>query len=101
VHRHLNLRRAIVGLGRQHIHAQPTHGSGGAASTERPAYRVNFYDSAGASDEYEVTGADVDEVLDWANAHADGRMYVAYALVLLAGERPGLVRLVRCDPNEV
>ena len=32
---------------------------------DRPRYRVYFHEANDASDEYEVTGADVDEVITW------------------------------------
>ncbi|MBB5102562.1 hypothetical protein [Streptomyces spectabilis] len=65
-------------------------------------YRVYFWDrSSTASDEYEVTGADVEEVLAWARAKAaeTGSAYTLYVRVTDDG-RPGLVRLggVTGDP---
>ncbi|MFE0174606.1 hypothetical protein ACFWZ2_20000 [Streptomyces sp. NPDC059002] len=65
-------------------------------------YRAYFWDKAqGASDEYEVTGADVEEVLAWVRARAagTGSAYTLYARVMDGG-RPGLVRLggVAGDP---
>ena len=39
-----------------------------------PAYRVDFRDENGASDEWQLAGAeDVHEVLRWAQTHAAGR----------------------------
>jgi hypothetical protein len=64
----------------------------------RPAYRVYFHDAAGASDDYEVSGADVAEVIDWAESHKGDRTYVLYACVRHDGL--GLVRLAGSDPNE-
>ncbi|MFD0417917.1 hypothetical protein [Streptomyces sp. NPDC127108] len=65
-------------------------------------YRAYFWDgSQKASDEYEVTGADVEEVLAWVRGKADetGSAYTLYVLVTDRG-RPGLVRLsgVAGDP---
>ena len=65
-------------------------------------YRVYFWDrSARASDEYEVTDADIEEVLVWAHAKAEetGSAYTLYVRVTDEG-RPGLVRLggVAGDP---
>ncbi|MFI9024568.1 hypothetical protein [Streptomyces sp. NPDC053560] len=65
-------------------------------------YRACFWDrSAKAADDYEVTGADVDEVLAWARAKAaeTGSAYTLYVRVTDEG-RPGLVRLsgVAGDP---
>lgn len=64
---------------------------------DRPAYRVHFHDVRGASDEYEVRGADVGEVLAWAEEQRGGRTFVLYACVPADGL--GLVRLYGSDPN--
>ncbi|WJV50996.1 hypothetical protein [Streptomyces flavofungini] len=68
-------------------------------------YRAYFWEaSPGASDEYEVTGADVEEVLTWVRARAEetGSAYTLYARVTDNGGEgsPGLVRLsgVAGDP---
>jgi len=63
-----------------------------------PSYRVHFHDAAGASDEYEVTGANVAEVLAWAEARRGDRTFVLYACV--PHEGLGLLRLEGSDPNE-
>lgn len=65
-------------------------------------YRAYFWErSARASDEYEVTGADVEDVLAWARAKAEetGSAYTLYVRVTDEG-RAGLVRLsgVAGDP---
>ncbi|MFD9860128.1 hypothetical protein [Streptomyces alboflavus] len=65
-------------------------------------YRAYFWDrSRAASDEYEVTGADVEEVLAWSRARAEqtGSAYTLYVRVAEGGET-GLVRLsgVAGDP---
>ncbi|MGA3214833.1 MAG: hypothetical protein ABSD97_03985 [Acidimicrobiales bacterium] len=65
---------------------------------DQPSYRVYFHDPRGASDEYEVNGADVVKVLAWAEAWRAGRTFVLYACVPHDGL--GLVRLVGTDPNE-
>lgn len=64
-----------------------------------PTYRVYFHDSDGASDEYEVDGGGVDEVIAWAEAHRRGRTFVLYACVPHDGGL-GLLRLAGSDPNE-
>ena len=59
------------------------------------AYRVYFWDGAGVSDEYEVTDADVPEVLAWAEAEAH-RTRRTYVLWLRHDDRhdgAGLIRL--------
>jgi hypothetical protein len=64
-----------------------------------PSYRVYFHDANGASDEYEVTDADVTEVLAWAEARRGARTFVLYTCVPVNGL--GLLRLAGRDPNEV
>ncbi|MBH1936065.1 hypothetical protein I5Q34_17615 [Streptomyces sp. AV19] len=62
---------------------------------DQAVYRVHFWDrSAVASYEYEVTGADVGEVLGWARgrAEAEGWAFTLYVRVD-GGDGPGLVRL--------
>lgn len=63
---------------------------------DHPTYRVYFW-QPGISDEWELAGADVDEVLRWAAEHADGRNYVVYASILDSTDGPGLVRLLGAD----
>jgi len=64
---------------------------------DRPRYRVYFHDANGASDEHEITGADVGEVIAWAEAHRGAGTYVLY--VCVASNGLGLVRLAGADPN--
>lgn len=67
---------------------------------EAPAYRVYFYGDGGSyADEYQLTDADVDEVLSWAQERADGRVYVVYVVRDERGSL-GLIRLAGRDPNE-
>jgi hypothetical protein len=63
----------------------------------RPTYRVYFHTPSGSSDEHEVAGGDVSEVMAWAEANAAGRTFVLYACVRHDGV--GLVRLLGTDPN--
>jgi hypothetical protein len=63
----------------------------------RPKYRVYFHDETGAANEYEVEGADVAEVMAWAEAQRNGRTVVLYACVPRDGL--GLLRLGGSDPN--
>jgi hypothetical protein len=62
---------------------------------KHPKYRVYFHDSMGASDEYEVDGA---EVLSWADTRRGNKTFVLYACVPRDGL--GLLRLHGSDPNE-
>ena len=73
-----------------------------------PAYRVYFWSGDRNSgllmtcDEYEVTDADVHDVIRWADDHADGRTYSLWACVPdHSQEPPGLmlVRLAGWDPT--
>jgi hypothetical protein len=66
---------------------------------DTPAYRVYFHDARGTSDEYELTGADVTEVLAWAEAERRGRTYVAYVCAT-SRDGLGLLRLAGADPND-
>ena len=64
---------------------------------DRPRYRVYFHDTNGASDEHEITGADVGEVIAWAETRRGPRTYVLY--VCVDSDGLGLVRLAGADPN--
>lgn len=64
---------------------------------DQPRYRVYFHGPGGASDEREITGADVAEVIAWADSYRDARTYVLY--VCVPGADLGLVRLAGIDPN--
>ncbi len=65
---------------------------------ESPKYRVYFHDANRSSDEYEIAGADVDQVLTWARVKQGDRTFVLYACVPREGL--GLVRLLGRDPND-
>lgn len=75
-----------------------------------PVFRVYLHDSggtstAGSTDTYDVTGADVLQVIDWAQRQAGDRLTYAVALVRDAGEGAraagrGLVWLVGTDGND-
>lgn len=64
---------------------------------ETPRYRVYFWTSDAASSEYELTGGDVQDVLEWAERHRGRRTYTLYACVDENGM--GLVRLAGVDPT--
>jgi hypothetical protein len=69
-----------------------------------PAYRVNLWRSLGTSGafestEFELTDADVDEVLEWARTSAGSdRAYVVYVVVQASNDR-GLLRIAGADPT--
>ena len=78
-----------------------------------PRFRVYLHDSdetstGGWTDTYDITGADVLQVIDWAQRQAGDRLTYAVALVRDDGERErrnsgcgrGLVWLVGADGNE-
>jgi hypothetical protein len=77
---------------------------------DEPAFRVYFWQApvrneAGlqvgmwVSDEYEVTGADILEVISWAYRHAGAHLsFVVYVLVP-SDDGPGLVRIHGTDPT--
>ncbi|MGI9092582.1 MAG: hypothetical protein ACR2FF_03890 [Mycobacteriales bacterium] len=64
---------------------------------DAPRYRVSFHNRSGASDEHEISGADVAEVLAWAEEERRGRTFVLYVCVPTDGL--GLLRLAGTDPN--
>jgi hypothetical protein len=66
---------------------------------DAPRYRVYFWHGSD-SEEYEITGADVPEVLAWADLSAAGRTYSLWAC-LPASDEVGvnLVRLAGLGPT--
>ena len=66
---------------------------------DKPEYRAYFWDvDAGSSDEWELTGCDVQEALQWARDSAGGRTFTLYAVVAVSPEGLGLIRLLGVDP---
>jgi hypothetical protein len=67
-----------------------------------PRYRVYFWralEQSWASREFELSAADVVDVLAWAADHADaGKKYTVHCVVE-AADGPGLVRLAGTDPT--
>lgn len=65
-----------------------------------PAYRVYFFDSVGAADEWRLSCAgSVSEVIAWANDTAGGRLFVMY-VECRTEQGIGIIRLKGRDPNE-
>lgn len=59
-----------------------------------PRYRVYFWDrDQNRSDEYEITGADVHEVLAWADHNVRGRTYSVWVSLPTTGQGVNLLRL--------
>jgi hypothetical protein len=63
-----------------------------------PAYRVYFWDTDAACDEWELIGCDVEAALRWAREAAEGRTFTLHATVQTPGEL-GLIRLTGTDPT--
>lgn len=58
------------------------------AQDDEPTYRVYFWDDRDgrlSNDEWEIRNADVDQVLAWAEAKADGRSPSVWAVTRAAG----------------
>lgn len=66
---------------------------------DHPAYRVYFWDSNSACDEWELEGCDVEAALRWAQDSASGRTFTLYATVADAPGELGLIRLSGTDPT--
>lgn len=58
---------------------------------DAPSYRVYFWTEHGAKEEWELSGADLYEVLEWTRSTASGRSYSLWA----ATRSPGNVCLMR------
>jgi hypothetical protein len=91
------------------MQAQPVDPRDERWGVSKPAYRVYFWErltpdpanNAWRSDEWRLGGADVDEVLNWAQARAAGRQFVVYVEATCAQpDGLGLVRLLGADPTE-
>ena len=71
---------------------------------DAPTYRVYFWErssgSSGpgwASEEWEISGTDVGEIIDWASRDTKHREYMLYACCTCNGEL-GLIRLLGRNP---
>jgi len=82
-------------LGRWMVRANPVDPRDIRWEVDHPAYLVHFWQK-GMTDEWELDGADVDEVLRWAADNAGGRHYAVYASVSDDDGR-GLIRLLGSD----
>lgn len=67
------------------------------SEVDDPAYRAYFWDSPGACDEWELTRADLDEVLDWVRANSNGRPHSLW-VVVRSDQDVELIRLRGVDP---
>lgn len=65
---------------------------------EAPSYRVDFWTDDSASDEWGIEGAgDINGVLAWAGANADGRSIVIY-VEMVRENGIGLARIFGREP---
>lgn len=74
----------------------PRHGT---SEVSDPRYWVIFWDDDAASDEWELSDCEVDDVLLWAEDRAAGRTYGLWA-VFTADSGVQTVRLKGTDPND-
>lgn len=68
------------------------------SEVDDPAYRAYFWNSPGSCDEWELTGADIDEVLEWVRANSRGRPHSLWAVVR-SDQAVELIRLRGIDPT--
>lgn len=67
---------------------------------ENPSYRVDFWTDDAASDEWRVEeAADINAVLAWAAAHANGRSAVIYVELSRGDGTIGLARVLGEEPT--
>jgi len=55
-----------------------------------PVFRVYFWDEKRVSDEYEVTHADITDVLEWAKQNSAGRGWEIWVCLTRHGEHGGI-----------
>ena len=67
------------------------------SEVDDPAYRAYFWDSPSSCEEWELTEADIDEVLEWIRVHGRGRPHSLW-VVVRAQQDVQLVRLRGIDP---
>ena len=87
------------------MHVQPVDPRDTRWEVDRPVYRVYFWwqrdgrpDAGWASEEWQVDGADVQEVLAWADMDEMHRAFTLYVRYTCDG-MPGLIRLHGSDPT--
>lgn len=68
---------------------------------DSPRYRVQFWTLGRSLDlvEYEISQADVDEVIQWARANAEGRSVVIYVALPEPAGSVGFVRILGRSPD--
>lgn len=65
-----------------------------------PSFQVYFWGEGGASDEWQITGGDLDEVQTWAAKKAEGRDYSLWAVVPPGARESEVILLRGMDPND-
>src|SRR5688572_22126988 len=93
------------------MHVTPVDPRDASWEVDQPAYRVYFWRRPQTahdmpvdqvmwwSDEYEITGADIDEVLAWTHASAGPHGLFTLWVVSRHGGELGLIRLLGFEPT--
>ena len=81
------------------VRASPIDPRDQTSEVDDPAYRAYFWDSPSACDEWELSEADIDEVLDWVRANSRGRPHSLWVVVPTTHPGVQLVRLRGIDPT--
>jgi hypothetical protein len=66
---------------------------------DAPRYRGCFHDAAGGSDEYEISGADVPDVMEWAEAQSRGPMSCMPACPTLGSDSCASTATIRMNAD--
>lgn len=80
------------------MRARPVDPQDQITEVDDPAYRVYFWTGCSVCDEWELTDADLDEVLAWVRQNANGRTHSLW-VVLYREPEVELVRLRGIDPT--
>lgn len=79
------------------MRAEPIDPRDGTSESTAPSYRVFFWSDEGVCEEWELSEADLDEVLTWILEHSAGRSHSLWA-VTRDPHGVHLVRLRGIDP---
>ncbi|WP_114560504.1 hypothetical protein [Desertihabitans aurantiacus] len=80
------------------MRARPVDPRDQTSEVAAPRYRVVFWTSSSSSEEWQLSEADLDEVLSWVAAHGDGRRHSLWVELPDAGGGVQVVRLRGIDP---
>lgn len=79
------------------MRARPIDPRDQTSQVDDPTFRIYFWaDGGGAKEEWELSEADLDEVLDWISSRAEDRSHSLWA-VTRTGEEVCLIRLRGID----